>query len=256
MLHDQAIYQHDGECWEVVRFDHSNHKAFVRKVFPDYYTEAMTFVQIALLDDAARARSPDGWESGWGEVSVTEKVQGYKKIKFHTHETAGYGDVRLPEMQMHTTAFWLSIPEAVSRSFRFGPAQVVDAMQGIGRALVAVAALALMCDPRDLGIAMGDATRGLPSEAEGYAPTLYLYELVPGGTGLAERLFEQRELLLARAHKLISSCPCASGCPACVGPVVVGRGAADAGIVAPTRKVAASELLLSFSLRPQRETAA
>ena len=58
------------------------------------------------------------WPSGWGEVAVVEKVVGYKKIKFYTHENAGYGDVRLPEMQMHTTAFWLTVPERVVRAHR------------------------------------------------------------------------------------------------------------------------------------------
>ena len=49
----------------------------------------------------------------WGEVSVVEKVTGYKKIKFFTHENAGYGDVHLPEQQMHTISFWLTVPEAL-----------------------------------------------------------------------------------------------------------------------------------------------
>jgi DEAD/DEAH box helicase domain-containing protein len=252
MLHEQAIYQHDGECWEVIRFDHANHKAFVKKVVPDYYTEAMTFVQIALLEDASRAEPRRGWEMGWGEVSVAEKVQGYKKIKFHTHENAGYGEVRLPEMQMHTTSFWLTVPETLVRSTPSGAAAVIDALHGIGRALVTIAALALMCDPRDLATAMGDAARTTDEKSgapRGYDPTLFLYEPCPGGTGLAERIFEQRDTLLARAQKLIAACSCASGCPACVGPVLRG-----------SRKAVALDLLSSIATPPretgQRETAA
>jgi DEAD/DEAH box helicase domain-containing protein len=210
MLHEQAIYQHDGECWQVERFDHENHKAFVRKVKPDYFTEAMTYAQIAVLEESAEAGLAS-WDSGWGEVSVVEKVVGYKKIKFFTHENAGYGDVRLPDMQMHTTAFWVTLPDFLSSSFEFGRAAAVDALRGLGIALETVATLALMCDPRDLGTAMG--------QTQGEAPlTLYLYEHCPGGTGLAERIFEQREALLARALRLVESCPCEGGCPACVGP--------------------------------------
>jgi DEAD/DEAH box helicase domain-containing protein len=257
MLHDQAIYQHDGECWEVVRFDHGNHKAFVRKVFPDYYTEAMTFVQIALLEETARMKTEGDWETGWGEVSVVEKVQGYKKIKFHSHENAGYGEVRLPELQMHTTAFWLTVPDAMLSSFPAGT--LIDAMQGIGRALAAVSALALMCDPRDLGTAMGDSPGGVPESpsspaARGIAPTLFLYELCPGGTGLSERIFEQRAILLTRAEKLISNCPCRAGCPACVGPVAPSMH--ENPLLA--RKTVAQNLLyrIRCSPHPQRETAA
>ena len=254
MVHEQAIYQHDGECWQVERFDYENHKAYVRKVLVDYYTDAMTHVQIALLEESATGSvgggglgAPGEWSSGWGEVSLVEKVVGYKKIKFQTHENAGYGEVRLPEMQMHTTAFWLTLPE--SRIFRVvaGRAAAIDAMRGIGRALETVSTLALMCDPRDLGFALGDADASNPDGAaiprkvtggpqRGYSPTLFLYEHVPGGTGLAERIFEQRDVLLARARVLVERCPCTAGCPVCVGP-------ADAHGAGYTRKSVALELL-------------
>jgi DEAD/DEAH box helicase domain-containing protein len=219
MLHEQAIYQHDGETFQVERFDQPNHKAFVRKVVPDYYTEAMTYVQISLLEEAATSPAPPPWSLGWGEVSVVEKVTGYKKIKFYTHENAGYGEVRLPEMQMHTTAFWLTLAEETVARSPAGRAAVIDALRGIGRALEAVATLALMCDPRDLGTAMREP-QGNDAPSHGYDPTVFLYEHCPGGTGLSERIFEQREALLERAWRLISSCSCDAGCPACVGPAI------------------------------------
>jgi DEAD/DEAH box helicase domain-containing protein len=272
MLHDQAIYQHDGEAWEVVRFDYENHKAFVRKVEPDYYTEAMTFVEVALLEEAMRDDALAGnWESGWGEVSVVEKVQGYKKIKFHTHENAGYGEVRLPEMHKHTTAFWLKVPEKAVRATPFGAPAVVDALHGIGRALLTVSALALMCDPRDLAIAIPlalpkarfSSREGHPETLRAYEPTLFLYEPCPGGTGLAERIFEQRAALLLRADKLIATCPCSSGGPACVGPIATQAALGSDGTPLPQRKAVAKDLLASvtrspsFGLGPrQRETAA
>jgi DEAD/DEAH box helicase domain-containing protein len=239
MLHEQAIYQHDGETYQVERFDQENHKAYVRKVEPDYYTDAMTYTQVSVIEESATGALVESlaggtitsaWPSGWGEVAVVEKVVGYKKIKFFTHENAGYGDVRLPEMQMHTTAFWLTVPEHVVGGVEAGRGAAIDALRGIGVALETVATLALMCDPRDLGATMGDTaveedggTDGIPRKVRGgpqpgYNPTLFLYEHVPGGIGLSERIFEQREALVARALRLIESCACASGCPACVGP--------------------------------------
>jgi DEAD/DEAH box helicase domain-containing protein len=251
MVHEQAIYQHDGECWQVEKFDYENHKAFVRKVKPDYWTDAMTYTTVSVLEefgtgpaaviDPRPANAPDPWPTGWGEVSVVEKVVGYKKIKFYTHENAGYGDVRLPEMQMHTTAFWLTVPESVCAQIPQGRAAAIDGLRGAGIALETVATLALMCDPRDLGCTLGDTALGeegagnegrgedeaapvpIPRKvrggpAPGYSPTLFLYEHTPGGIGLAERIFEQREVLIARALRLVEGCPCECGCPACVGP--------------------------------------
>jgi DEAD/DEAH box helicase domain-containing protein len=199
----------------------------------------MTYTQVSVIEESAQERlsgaTPMPWSSGWGEVSVVEKIVGYKKIKFFTHENAGYGDVRLPEMQMHTTAFWLTLPEERVRGYPYGRAAAISGLRGLGRALETVATLALMCDPRDLGATLGEANpdgesadaarpaRSVPRGnggvvTPGYNPTLFLYEHVPGGTGLAERIFEQREVLLSRARRLIESCPCPGGCPSCVGP--------------------------------------
>jgi DEAD/DEAH box helicase domain-containing protein len=218
MLHEQAIYQHDGECWQVERFDRDNRKAFVREVEPDYWTSAMTYTKVSILEDVATGPIAKGsWAAGWGEICVIEKVVGYKKIKFFTHENAGYGDVRLPEMQMHTTAFWVTLPGWAQAGPHVDRAAAIDALRGLGTALKTVATLALMADPRDLGAALAD-----PEPAEGfplgYRPTLFLYEQVPGGTGLAERIWEQRETLLAGTLRMIATCPCEAGCPACVGP--------------------------------------
>ncbi|MDP9033239.1 MAG: DEAD/DEAH box helicase [Myxococcota bacterium] len=235
MLHEQAIYQHDGQCWQVERFDYENHKAFVRRVEPDYWTDAMTYVKISVLEESAIGTLLESaWPSGWGEVAVVEKVVGYKKIKFYTHENTGYGDVRLPEIQMHTTAFWLTMPPRECAPMPLGRAAAIDALRGVGVALEMVATLALMCDPRDLGTTLCDAApdgggdderrattsvpRGDAAALSGYSPTLFVYEHVPGGTGLAERIWEQRNVLLPRALRLIETCPCESGCPSCVGP--------------------------------------
>src|SRR5205823_3456102 len=112
MLHEQAIYQHEAEQYQVEKLDFENHKAFVTKVSPDYFTQAMVSRKVSILDVSA-SRPHLQCTMAWGEVSVVEKVTGYKKIKFHTHENAGYGEVRLPDMQMHTTSFWLAVPEAL-----------------------------------------------------------------------------------------------------------------------------------------------
>ena len=235
MLHEQAIYQHLGEQFQVERLDFENHKAFVRRVKPDYYTTAMTHTKVTVLEDddgapvaTDPARSPV-LVSGLGEVSVVSKVVGYKKIKFHSHENVGYGDVRLPEMQMHTSGFWLTFPESFVTSRTVPRPTVIDALRGLGKALHTVAAAGLMIDPRDLGRTLGDRNDpdGPPGTGNGpgFDPTLFLYDAVPGGIGLAPRLFDERETLLRRARALIDGCACEEGCPACIGP--------DAGVPAP-----------------------
>ncbi|HOU90655.1 MAG TPA: DEAD/DEAH box helicase [Polyangiaceae bacterium] len=158
MLHEQAIYQHDADQYQVERLDYENHKAFVRQVKPDYFTTALTYRTVEVIEpvgEGALGRAA----IGHGDVKVVEKVTGYKKIKFFTHENAGYGDVTLPEMQMHTTAFWLTLREADLARLPYPRATVIDGLRGLGAALETAATVALMCDPRDLGRTLGDGGR-------------------------------------------------------------------------------------------------
>jgi DEAD/DEAH box helicase domain-containing protein len=225
MLHEQAIYQQDGEQYQVERLDLDNHKAFVRKVVPDYYTDALAYRRVSVIDQTA-ACALARCTGAWGEVSVVEKVVGYKKIKFHTHENVGYGDVRLPDMQMHTTAFWLTVPESTYATAGISHAAAIDGLRGVGRALETVAALALLCEPQDIGQTLGDKSGDeSPPERElgkaprpGFDPTIFLFDHVPGGVGIAERIYERAAELLERALALVAGCGCEDGCPACVGP--------------------------------------
>jgi DEAD/DEAH box helicase domain-containing protein len=99
-------------------------------------------------------------------------------------------------------------------------------LRGLGAALETVAAVALMCDPRDLGRTLGDggseaAAPGrdpLGGRTGGLDPTVFLFDAHPGGVGLVERIFERAEQMLLGARSVIESCPCRAGCPGCVGP--------------------------------------
>lgn len=238
MLHEQAIYQHDAEQYQVERLDYDNHKAFVRRVEPDYFTTALTHSRVTILDTAGERRVAQG-HLGHGDIRVVESVTGYKKIKFFTHENAGYGDVRLPDLEMHTTGFWWTLPTRGPHTRRWPAAVIVDALRGAGAALETVSSVALMCEPQDIGRTLGpdDGSEANDSpeasEALSYRPTLFLFDALPGGVGLSRRIYERTEALMTRAARLIASCPCTSGCPACVGA---------AGVESP-RKRAALELL-------------
>lgn len=73
--------------------------------------------------------------------------------------------------------------------------------------------------------------------------TLYLYDNFPGGVGLAEPLWTRQAELVTRATGLIDGCDCASGCPACVGPVL----AIDAKPHDATAKAHARRVLTALS---------
>jgi DEAD/DEAH box helicase domain-containing protein len=140
---------------------------------------------------------------------VSSLVSMFKKLKFGTDENLGWGPVHLPEIELQTTAYWLMLGSAADGWSR---ADLDVALLGVGRAIQAVAAVLLMVDPRDLGL-----VSQVRSPHNG-SPTIYLYEAVPGGVGMSERLFQRHDELVAGAADLIAGCGCESGCPACTGP--------------------------------------
>lgn len=261
MLHEQAIYQHDGQQYQVERLDFKNHKAFVRRVQPDYYTDALTQTWVDLVemnDSAVMAESLAGQTplgAGVGEVLVIEKVVGFKKIKYHTHENVGYGEVHLDALQKNCRAFWLTVPEAITEAVSAPRAELIEAWRGVLRALHAVAAVGLMMDPADLCYTLVDEPlvnpeiNPVPTKAQDgaqgrqFEPTLYLYERMPGGVGLADRLFVEREALLWRAYQLMLRCPCEQGCPSCIGLVAADPSAAPKLALSQNPKQLAQALL-------------
>jgi len=49
-------------------------------------------------------------------------------------------------------------------------------------------------------------------------PTVYLYENVPGGVGIAEKAFDVWQEILMEGKRLADKCPCEEGCPRCIHP--------------------------------------
>ena len=199
-LHPSAIYQVEGRTFQVDRLDWEARKAFVRPVACDHYTLAMTNTKVRVLEELERAGA-----SALGEIHVRSKVVGFKKIRFHTHENVGYGEVSQPDEEMHTRALILE-----ARGASAGAA-TADGTRGAAYALHHVGALMVMCDVHDLGRVVGDESCPWP--------TVFLHDAMPGGMGYANRLFDLRAELVGRARKLIEHCGCKFGCPACVGPV-------------------------------------
>ena len=172
----------------------------------------------------------------FGEVHVVSRVVGFKKIKFYTNENVGSGELDLPEQQMHTTSYWMSIPEPVMDRMPFGAADRRDGVVGLAHAMRNVAPLLLMCDGHDLGLSI--------EALEGKSPTIFLYDNYPGGIGFSEPLFSMHGALLSRTRELIDGCPCQSGCPSCVGPE---------GATGPLAKPVASRLLADLAdLEPSK----
>ncbi|MBI1396349.1 MAG: DEAD/DEAH box helicase [Betaproteobacteria bacterium] len=240
-LYEGAIYLIQASPWQVEKLDWVGRKAYVRRVSADYYTDAIDYTKLKVLDEFEQDAHGNGF-CGQGEVHVVRRVAGYKKIRYYTHENVGYGNVNLPDQEMHTTAVWWELhPEALARAFgsRF---EALDGFLGAAYALHHVAALLSLAELRDIGRSVGDGEAGWSAvlDANGrpaartidgrtvdvaaahlpFRPAVHLYDNYPGGIGISAPLFELRTQVVAHATALVDRCACAHGCPACIGPVL------------------------------------
>ena len=289
-VHEKAIYIHGGQQFHVEHLDFQERKAYVKQVDVDYYTDAVRYTQVRVLEIAAASHSENGVGHSQkgvilseakglnrnaannptdalqnssatssssislhshGDVLVRSQVVGFKKIKFFTNENIGDGKLELPENEMHTTSYWITLERPLLESLPFTTSERQSGMFGLLHALESVATLLLMCDRRDLGTAIGERPPSPGSESdqavsmhmedavssnvkEFFEPNLYLYDAYPGGIGFSEPLFRTHQLLMQKTRELISACTCEQGCPSCVGP---------AGDLAPRAKEAALAIL-------------
>ncbi len=253
MLHEKAIYILEGQLFHVERFDFDHRKAYVKRVDCDYYTDAIKYSKVTILDERSGDAAAEADESApasaeasaqaaripgaHGEVHVVARVIGFKKIRFYTNENVGSGELDLPEQQMHTTSYWLTVPTTLLASLPYDSEAKRDGVSGMAQAMRTVAQLLLMCDRNDLGVSVnadGDAPigaggadasalvreagpRGARASAE--APRIFIYDNYPGGIGFSAPLYDVQDRLLEASADLIASCECERGCPSCVGPI-------------------------------------
>lgn len=209
LVHQDAIYLHEGQQYHIVELSWEQKKAYAKGVDVDYYTDASLSFNVAVLQEEAQSEVC-ALTRAWGDVRLTFTPTIYKKIRFATGENVGWGTIDLPSQEMQTTAYWITIPpELVSR---LGSDGLQSGLLGLTHLLGNVSPLFLMCDPRDL-VAVPQVKNPLTGR-----PTLFLCDHYPGGVGLAGKLYDSHALVLEAAGEALTSCRCASGCPSCVGP--------------------------------------
>jgi DEAD/DEAH box helicase domain-containing protein len=233
-VHPRAIYIHQGQPYYVEQLDFDKRKAYVKPVNVDYFTDAIRYTQVRVLEVAQESAITGPAARVHGDVLVRSEVVGFKKIKFFTNENVGSGKLELPENEMHTTSFWLTLGHSLLAELPFSLSERQSGIFGLLYALGSLATLLVMCDRRDLGTAVGERPPSTATEIkwedfstgpaklseanEFFEPNLYIYDAYPGGIGFSEPLYSACGTLLSRTLELVSACPCENGCPSCVGP--------------------------------------
>lgn len=227
LVFDNAVYIHLGTQYMVKKLDIERRVCQIEPKEVEYWTDAVVKTDIQVLTEDERGTAAgDGAGAGgdgaagpafeWvlGDVLVRSQAEKYKKLSFRTNENVGYGDIDLPPEEMQTRAIMILFPaeSAAGRSLADkDAARIACVLSGAGKLLSSLAPAFLMCDPRDIGVAerVRDPHFG--------CACLYLYDMYPGGTGLAEGLASRLTEVFAASAERMAGCGCASGCPSCIG---------------------------------------
>jgi DEAD/DEAH box helicase domain-containing protein len=212
LLHDEAVYLHDGDTYFVQKLDLEKRVAFVEKRDLDYYTVAVDKTTIHLVDDEndpRRERPVGNSRAGLSPAEVSTLVYMFRKIKFYQQDSIGYGNLALPVHELLTEAAFIAPTAAVLKAVRDGGRQPEEGLLGVSNALSGVLPALVMCDASDVGTVVDATNLG--------APAVFLFDRFPGGVGYAQKAFEHMEQVLEAALELVETCPCEKGCPSCVG---------------------------------------
>jgi len=108
MVHPEAIYLHEGTAYHVDQLDLESGVAHLRQTAVDYYTQAQKETSV---EEKSRIKQNQliGAQKSLGEILVTTKVVGYRKIRWFTHEFLGGGKVELPPTHLNTIGYWISL---------------------------------------------------------------------------------------------------------------------------------------------------
>ena len=305
LVHEGAVYIHEGQNYLVERLDLDEHLAWVRPANVDFYTEAITATEIQELS-VHGSRVSGGAQLGHGDLLVTSQVTQYRRVRRFTHENLGILPLEYPPSTLDTAGYWLEVtaaatvalmkaghwrdlsndygsnwqeqrakvrardgyrcsecgrPESTNRqhdvhhlipfrTFGYMPGlnenyrqanqlnnlvllcrhchQCSEAsvrtrtgLDGLAYVLGNLTPLHLMCDRRDIDVAVIRPEVGAWKEGAHRAPRIYIYERIPAGLGFSAQLYERHDQLIAESGDLVRACPCRHGCPACVGPILL-----------------------------------
>ena len=208
-VHEGAVYLHLGRAYEVVQLDLIERRAMLSPFEGDWFTQPKRETTTA-IERLIERREAMGVTLSFGNVVVTEVVTGYQRKALSDHQQIDFRALELPETAFSTQALWYELDAETLGVDAFAIERLLGALHATEHAQIAVLPLLAMCDRWDIG---GLSTNWHPQTG---GPTIFIYDGHPGGIGIARRGFEAFERLVGDAYRLVSECPCESGCPSCV----------------------------------------
>ena len=217
--HEGAIYLHQGKPYRVTKLDLDDRVATVEPSDGEHYTQARTKVDISIVDtDTVLPFGTDGAEVCVGSVEVISQVTGYQRREVRSRRILANETLDLPPQTLRTRSFWYVIPTSIIEAAGLDASQVPGALHAAEHAGIGMLPLFTICDRWDVG---GVST---PWHSGAGGPTIFIHDAHPGGSGIAELGFAERDRHLRATRDAMAACACNDGCPSCVQSPKCGNG--------------------------------
>ena len=217
-VHEGAVYLHQGANYVVEALDLDSSIAVVNAKEPGYTTHARDTSQLRITGEE---RAED-WGSrvrlSFGSVQVTNQVVGYLRRDATTGSVLGEEPLELPSRTLATKAVWWTMTPGALADAELAAPDIPGAAHAAEHAAIGLLPLFAECDRWDIG---GLSTALHPDTG---LPTVFVHDGLPGGSGFAERGYEQAIAWLSATRAAIAACECPVGCPSCVQSPKCGNG--------------------------------
>jgi len=204
-----AIYLHQGESYLVEELDLAARTACARPVTVNYYTQDKEITDLHIIK-LMQEKSCGRIKVYLGEVEVTTRVVGFKKLAQFTEEVIGEEPLDLPPQHFPTVALWFDMPPGIAARLAKDQLDFAGGLHATEHAAIGILPLFALCDRNDIG---GVST---PLHPDTGRPQVFIYDAYPGGIGIAEKGFDLVDELWQTTLKAIKECPCEDGCPSCI----------------------------------------
>ncbi|WP_282946013.1 DEAD/DEAH box helicase [Cellulomonas endometrii] len=216
-VHAGAVYVHQGATYVVDELRLEDGVALVDRRDVDYGTWARWVTTTEIRSTTAERRwGPVTW--GFGAVDVTTQVLSFQRKRIPGMEVLGSELLDLPARTLPTTAVWWTAPAEVLERAGITVETAPGALHAAEHASIGLLPLLATCDRWDLG----GVSTALHVDTE--QATVFVHDAYPGGAGFAERGFALGATWLRATREAIATCPCRTGCPACVQSPKCGNG--------------------------------
>jgi len=215
--HEGAVYLHGGKSYAITRFDHEKGVVEARQKDLPYYTRARSSKSTTIIQQLDTCMV-QGTRVGYGLLRITEQVTGYERKLTATQKSIGIVPLELPKLEFETQGIWIEIPDEVRDKIESDRLHFMGGIHAMEHAAIGIMPLLVMTDRNDLG---GIST---PFHSQIGKAAVFIYDGIPGGLGLSKQAFDKAKYLLERTLAVIVSCPCETGCPACVHSPKCGSG--------------------------------